>query len=156
MVDNKLVKRTPSIVTFYRVANFFYKKKVPIIPYVFQWSIRRYYGADIPYQITAGKHLHLGHSGLGIVIHPRCVMGNNVTIAQHVTIGGSKGSIGVPKIGNNVYIGPGAKVLGDIVIGDNVIVGANAVVLESVQGNVVVGGVPAKILREINEDDIYV
>jgi len=146
----------PNIVKLYRIANCLYKKGIPLIPYVIQWFIRRFYSSDIPYQMEAGNQLHLGHGGLGIVIHPRCVIGENVTIAQHVTIGGNKGSISVPKIGNNVYIGPGAKILGEIVIGDNVIIGANAVVLESFPSNVVIVGIPGKILRRIKGDDIYV
>jgi serine O-acetyltransferase len=146
-------KRTPTIVRLYRTANVLHKKRIPLIPYALQWVIRRLYGADIPYQMEAGNQFLLGHSGLGIVIHARCVIGNNVTIAQHVTIGGSKGSIGVPKIGNNVYIGPGAIVLGDIIIGDNVVIAANAVVLTSIPSNVVVAGVPAKKIRGITDED---
>ena len=145
-----------SIVKLYRLANRLYKKKVPLIPKIIQWLIRRLYSSDIPYQMEAGDQLHLGHGGLGVVIHPRCVIGNNVTIAQHVTIGGNKGSAGVPKIGNNVFIGPGAKILGEIIIGDNVIIGANAVVLKSFPSNVVVAGIPGRVLRKIKDDDIVI
>ena len=143
-------------VKLYRIANALFRKSVPLLPHALQFLIRIIYGGDIPYQMVAGGNLHLAHAGLGVVLHPRCVIGNNVTIAQHVTIGGNKGGTGVPKIGDNVYVGPGAKVLGEIVIGDNVIVGANAVVLKSVPDNVVVAGVPAKILRRLAEDDVYV
>lgn len=52
-----------------------------------------------------------------------------------------------PKLGNNVNIGPGAKVFGDITIGDDVFIAANAVVTKSIPNNVIVGGVPAKIIR---------
>ena len=144
-----------SIVKLYSIAHSLYKNRIPVAPHLITWFIRRYYNADIPHALEAGENLHLGHAGLGIIIHPRSVIGRNVTIAQHVTIGGNKGSIGVPKIGNNVYIGPGAKVLGEICIGNNVIVGANAVVLKSVENNVVVVGVPAKIVRRITKRDTY-
>lgn len=149
-------KKEVTVVKLFRIASALYRKGIPLLPYALQWLIRRIYSADIPYRMLAGENLHLGHGGLGIVIHPRCVIGNNVTIAQHVTIGGNKGSAGVPKIGNNVYIGPGAKVLGEIIIGDNTIVGANAVVLKSVPDNIVVGGIPAKFLRRIADKDVYI
>ena len=153
---NKIyIQKKDTVVKLYRLAHLLYKINVPFLPYIIQWTIRRMYCADIPYKMMSGKFLHLGHSGLGIVIHPRCVIGENVTIAQQVTIGGNKGSLEVPRIGNDVYIGPGAKLLGGIIIGNNVIIGANAVVLKSVPDNVVVAGVPGKILREVRKDDIY-
>ncbi len=65
-----------------------------------------------------------------------------------VTIGGRSKQKNVPRIGNNVYIGAGAKVLGDISIGNDVVIGAGAVVISSVQSNCAVAGVPAKVIRE--------
>jgi len=59
-----------------------------------------------------------------------------------------------PIIGDNVVIGSGAKVLGGITVGNNVIIGANAVVVQSVPDNVVVGGVPAHILRHHSESTV--
>ena len=83
---------------------------------------------------------------MGIVLHREVVIGDNVQINQHVTIGGLVGP-GVPKIGNNVIIGAGAKVLGDITIGSNVSIGANAVVIDDVPAKCTVVGVPAKIVK---------
>ena len=68
-------------------------------------------------------------------------------ISPGVTVGGRSGSIGVPRLGDNVYIATGAKILGDIDIGDYVIIGANAVVIHSIPSGSVVAGVPARIIK---------
>lgn len=65
-----------------------------------------------------------------------------------MNIGANAGDDGAATIGNNVYIGPGAKIIGRIRIGDNVVIGANAVVTKDVPNGVTVGGVPAKIISE--------
>lgn len=79
----------------------------------------------------------------GIYIHSNAIIGENVTIFQQVTIGANEHRIDykkVPKIGNRVYIGAGAKIIGDIEIGDDVRIGANAVVTKSIPaGKTVVG-----------------
>jgi serine O-acetyltransferase len=73
-----------------------------------------------------------------------------------VTIGGRSASIGVPVIGDNVYISTGAKVLGDITIGNNCVIGANAVVISNVPDNTVAAGVPAKVIKQnINPKDFF-
>ena len=84
---------------------------------------------------------------MGVVIHSNAEIGENCLIAQQVTVGGRSKQKNVPRIGNNVYIGAGAKVLGDIVIGDNVVIGANAVVIKSVDSSCAVAGVPAKVIK---------
>jgi serine O-acetyltransferase len=81
-----------------------------------------------------------------VVLHPDCVIGRRCLIGQNVTIGGSFGS-NVPRIGDDVWIGPGARILSDISVGSNVIIGTNAVVVRNVPDNAVVAGVPARILR---------
>ena len=85
---------------------------------------------------------------MGIIINPEVVIGDNVKINQHVTIGGS-GEKGCPVIGDNVYIGSGAKVLGGIRIGNNVKIGANAVVISDVPDNSTAVGVPARIIARV-------
>jgi len=77
------------------------------------------------------------------------VIGDNVTLFQGVTLGGTGRERGKrhPTIGNNVTIGAGAKVLGNITIGDNAYIGANAVVLRSVPAEATVVGVPGRISR---------
>jgi serine O-acetyltransferase len=90
----------------------------------------------------------------GIVIHGKAVIGNNLTIFQQVTIGVIEKSEIVQKppiIGNNVYIGAGAKILGNIVIGDNVKIGANAVVTKDVPANATVVGYNRIIKHDTTE-----
>lgn len=111
---------------------------------------RRYtikYGINIAYQATIGPGLSIAHFG-GINVNQHVRIGRNCNLSQGVTIGISNrgGSKGVPVIGDNVYIGPGAKLFGAIRVGDNVAVGANCVVVEDVPDNAVVFGVPARII----------
>lgn len=82
------------------------------------------------------------------MVNAEAILGQNVNLSQGVTIGSNNRgeTMGVPIIGNNVFIAPGAKLIGKITIGDNVAIGANAVVLRDVPSNVSVGGVPAKVI----------
>ena len=105
------------------------------------------FGISISQNIQIGSGLVFGHYGC-IIVNPNCVIGKNCAICQGVTIGqvnrGDKK--GVPIIGDNVYIGPGAKVIGGIRIGNNVAIGANCVVTKDIGDNAVVVGVPGKII----------
>jgi serine O-acetyltransferase len=87
----------------------------------------------------------------GIIIHSKAKIGKNCIIMHQVTIGQKKiDEQEAPILGNNVFIGAGAKILGKIKIGDNVVIGANAVVTKDVPSNSVVVGVN-KLLRRINK-----
>lgn len=105
------------------------------------------YGISISYQTEIGKGLYIGHFG-GIVINPQSVIGKNCNLSHEVTIGTSNRGQkrGVPTIGDNVYIGPGAKLFGAIKIGNNVAVGANCVVTKDVPDNGIVVGIPGEII----------
>lgn len=85
--------------------------------------------------------------GYGTIIAPRSI-GKNCWVNQGVTIGYTNAT-DCPTIGNNVTIYCGAKVLGNVTVGDNSVIAANAVVVKDVPPNVVVGGVPAKIIKHI-------
>lgn len=105
---------------------------------------------SVSIQAEIGEKTIFYHRGIGRVVHPKAVIGENCKIFQGVTIG-SKWSNGTclgeaPKIGNNV-IGAGAVILGDIFIGDNSIIGANAVVAHSMPANSLAVGVLAKIKK---------
>lgn len=89
--------------------------------------------------------LSIAHYG-SIIVNPNAKIGRNCRIHSGTNIGANARG-GVPKIGNNVYIGPGAKVFGNITIGDNTVIGANAVVNKDFKdGNCTIAGVPAKII----------
>ena len=109
--------------------------------------MQRHYGIQIPAGTKIGKGFYIGHFGC-IVVNPDAVIGDNVNISQGVTIGQTNRGPrkGTPRIGNNVYIGPGAKIIGNIAIGNDAAIGANAVVTHDVPDNAVVAGVPAKII----------
>jgi serine O-acetyltransferase len=81
----------------------------------------------------------------GVVINSRVVGGDNVRIEHQVTIGAEKGE--TPRLGNNIFIGAGAKILGPISIGDGARIGANAVVLDDVPPHCTAVGIPARIVR---------
>ena len=133
---------------FYRVSRWLYLHHIPFLPKLITLLIFLIYNSKVPYQAKIGKGTKLGYAGIGVVIHANCIIGENCSIAQQVTIGGGNSKYkGVPTIGNNVRISKGAIVFGGITIGNNVTVGANAVVNKPVPDNAVVAGVPAKIIR---------
>ena len=104
---------------------------------------------DINPAVVIGKGIMLDH-GTGLVIGETAVVGDNVSMLQNVTLGGTGKSDQDrhPKIGNGVLIGAGAKVLGNIKIGDCSRIGAGSVVLKEVPPRVTVAGVPAKVIGE--------
>lgn len=89
--------------------------------------------------------------GMSCVIHSRAKIGERVIIGQNTTIGRSLDPEDIPTIGNDVYISAGARIVGNIKIGNNVIIGANAVVCKDIDDNSIVAGVPARIIRKIDE-----
>ena len=95
-----------------------------------------------------GPGLSIPHYGT-IVVNPKAKIGKNCRIHTCVNIGASGGSDNVPKIGDNVYIGPGAILFGDITISDNITIGANATVNKSfLSPNCTIAGTPARIIKE--------
>lgn len=109
---------------------------------------------EIPPSAKVGGGLLIPHPKC-IFISDRCIIGENVTISQGVTIGGNifkeKNGRKSPIIGNNVLIGAGAKVLGPVNIGKNSIIGANAVVIKDIPKNSVAVGIPAKVVKKIDK-----
>ena len=105
-------------------------------------------GISIPASAKIGKGFYIGHFS-GIIVHSDAEMGENCSIGPGVVIGTrGVGNQGVPQIGNNVYIGVGAKVLGNIKIGNNVRIGANAVVIKDVPNDATVVGIPSRIIEK--------
>lgn len=101
------------------------------------------FGFSEPADIGPG---FFARAGLGIIVGARRI-GENCWINPGVTLGYKDASGDMPIIGNNVYIGAGARVLGPVTVGDNAVIGANAVVTKDVPPNCTVGGVPAKIIK---------
>ncbi|MFQ9116053.1 serine O-acetyltransferase [Eubacterium sp.] len=109
-------------------------------------------GIEIHPAAQIGKGLFIDH-GHGVVIGETSIIGDNVTLYQGVTLGGTGKEQGKrhPTIGNNVMIGAGAKVLGSFTIGDNSKVAAGSVVLEEVPPNCTVVGVPGIVVKQDDE-----
>ena len=105
------------------------------------------FGIAISYKMNVGRGLYIGHHG-GIVTNENAVIGNNCNLSHDVTIGVTRRGErkGVPTIGDNVYIGPGARIIGKVHIGDHAAVGANCVVTKDVPDYGVVVGIPGKVI----------
>lgn len=118
--------------------------------------IRNRTGIQISPSTRIGKGFYIGHFG-SIVINPAVTIGECCDIIQTCTLGlAYRGkNIGVPQIGNRVYIGPGARVIGNVRIGNDVAIGANAVVTHDAPNMTVIAGVPAKVLS-MEGSDAYI
>lgn len=122
--------------------------RIPLLPSLInKLFIRLPFGCQIGVGTKIGKKVDLGYGGLGIVIHERAVVGNNVNIGTCVTIGGTTKKNKVPVIGDYTIISSGAKILGPIKIGKNCVIGANAVVVNDIPDNSLAVGVPAKVIK---------
>ncbi|NPV26969.1 MAG: serine O-acetyltransferase [Firmicutes bacterium] len=132
---------------FHRIAHFCYKRKWYLLARMISHWSRHITGIEIHPGAKIGEGLFIDH-GAGVVIGETAEIGNNVTLYQGVTLGGTGKEKGKrhPTIGNNVVIATGAKVLGSFTVGDNVRIGAGSVVLSSVPPNCTVVGVPGRIV----------
>lgn len=106
-------------------------------------------GISISPETRIGSGFYIGHFG-GIVVNSKSEIGKNCNISHGVTLGrANRGRhIGYPILGDNVYIGPGAKIIGAVRVGNNVAIGANCVVTKDIPDNSVVVGVPGKVISE--------
>jgi len=135
----------------YRVAHRLYLKKHYFLArWISQRGVRKT-GIEIHPGATIGKGLFIDH-GNGVIIGETTIIGENCTLYQGVTLGGTGKEQGKrhPTIGNNVMISAGAKVLGSFTIGDNSKIGAGSVVLAEVPPGSTVVGVPGRIVKRIN------
>jgi len=138
----------------HRIAHRLYKWRIPLIPRVISYLTRIITGIEIHPGAVIGHRFFIDH-GEGVVIGQTSVIGDDVLIYQQVTLGGTGKESGKrhPTIGNKVIIGAGAKVLGNIKIGDNVRIGAGSVVVEDVEENSTVVGVPGRVVHRAFVDD---
>ncbi len=131
----------------HRLAHRLHQAGVPLLPRLVSHLGRFLTGIEIHPAATIGRGVFIDH-GMGVVIGETAEVGDNVTLYQGVTLGGTGKQRGKrhPTVGNNVVVGVGAKVLGAITVGDNARIGAGAVVLHDVPANATAVGVPAKVV----------
>jgi len=134
-------------IVMHRIAHFFYRRRLFLIARLISHVSRFLTGIEIHPGARIGKGFFIDH-GSGVVIGETTEIGDNVTIYQGVTLGGTGKQKGKrhPTIGDNVVISAGAKVLGSFTVGSNSKIGAGSVVLKSVPPNSTVVGVPGRLV----------
>jgi len=131
----------------HRISHWFYKRDFVLVPRMISNLARFLTGIEIHPGATIGKGLFIDH-GTGIVIGETAEIGDNVTLYQGVTLGGTGKEKGKrhPTVGDNVVVASGAKVLGSFKVGDNSKIGAGSVVLKEVPPNSTVVGIPGQVV----------
>jgi len=139
------------VMLHYRLAHKFYNRKMYFLARLISQRGARKTGIEIHPGATIGEGLFIDH-GNGVIIGETTIIGNNVTLYQGVTLGGTGKEQGKrhPTICDNVMISAGAKVLGSFTVGENSKIGAGSVVLEEVPPNCTVVGVPGRIVKRDN------
>ncbi len=144
-------------IRLHRKANWFYRRNMFFMARWISQRASKKTGVEIHPAVQIGKRFFIDH-GTGVVIGETAIIGDDVTIYQGVTLGGTGKDTGKrhPTIGNNVMIGAGAKVLGPLEIGDNSRIAAGAVVLHDIPQNSTAVGVPARVVKKdgIRVDDL--
>ena len=132
----------------YRKANWLYRHNMKFLARWVSQRARHKTGIEIHPGATIGRRLFIDH-GMGVVIGETAEIGDDCTLYQGVTLGGTGKDSGKrhPTLGNNVLVGAGAKVLGPFAVGDNARIAAGAVVLSAVPANATAVGVPARVVR---------
>ncbi|EKN69193.1 serine O-acetyltransferase [Neobacillus bataviensis LMG 21833] len=141
----------------HRIAHAFFNSKLFFLARVISQVSRFFTGIEIHPGAKIGRRFFIDH-GMGVVIGETCEIGDNVTIYQGVTLGGTGKEKGKrhPTIKDNVLIATGAKVLGSITVGENSKIGGGSVVLKEVPPNSTVVGIPGRVViqdgKRINKD----
>lgn len=134
-------------ISFYRMGRWLRDRRVPLLPRLFEVMTYVFFKSIIPLSAEIGEGTFCSHRGIAVVLHRKCVVGKNCIIGTCVTLGGRhEDTPGGPVIGDNVYIGTGAKILGPIHVGDNAKIGANSVVLKDIPADCTAVGIPARFL----------
>lgn len=141
----------------HRIAHGLYRRKVFLLARLLSQLCRFFSGIEIHPGAVIGRRLFIDH-GSGIVIGETAEVGDDVTLYQGVTLGGTGKDKGKrhPTIEHNVTIGSGAKILGPITIGHNAKIGAGAVVVRCIPPNSTAVGVPAHIVRRYGIDETFI
>jgi len=135
---------------WYRFGSWCKANHIPLIPGLVQRFLLRFFGIEIWIGAKIGGGLYVAHP-VGTVIAVK-EMGENCTIVANVTLG-MRNEWAFPRIGNNVFIGAGARVLGGIRVGDGAVIGANAVVIHDVPDGATVVGIPARVIKQNPQPD---
>ena len=143
-------------VLMYRIAHRFYLKKHYFTARLISQIARNRTGIEIHPGAKIGKGFFIDH-GSGVVVGETTIIGNNVTLYQGVTLGGTGKEKGKrhPTLEDNVMVSVGAKVLGSFTIGENSKIGAGSVVLNEIPKNCTVVGVPGKIVK-CSDDNVQI
>ncbi|GJJ04895.1 serine acetyltransferase [Duganella rhizosphaerae] len=136
------------MLTLFRLSALLYRLRVPLLPRCLYLLNRILFAVVLPPSVRVGKGVTFAYQGLGVVVHERAVLGNNLYIGAQVVIGGRSGQHAVPVIHDGAFLGVGAKILGPVVIGAGATVAAGAVVLSDVAPGARVAGVPARPMRD--------
>ncbi|HGH1668080.1 serine O-acetyltransferase [Clostridium perfringens] len=123
------------------------KSKNKLYKSFINWFIRHYFYCDIKCTTRISDSVFFAHNGLGTVVNDEAVIGNNVIVQHHVTIGKKNSIENAPIIRDGVYIGTGAIIIGNIEVGENSCIAAGSVVLSDVDPETTVAGVPAKEVK---------
>jgi len=139
---------------WHRLAHTLFRWHVPVLPRLISNISRSLTGIEIHPGAKIGEGFFIDH-GMGVVIGETSEIGDNVTLYQGVTLGGTshQRTKRHPTLGNNVVVGVGAQLIGRITIGENAKVGAGSVVVSSVPANATVVGVPGQVVAIWNPDD---
>jgi serine O-acetyltransferase len=137
----------------HRLAHTLFRWHIPVLPRLISHISRFLTGIEIHPGAKIGDGFFIDH-GMGVVIGETSEIGDNVTLYQGVTLGGTshQRTKRHPTLGNNVVVGVGAQLIGDITIGDNTKVGAGSVVVNSAPANATVIGVPGRVVAVRNPD----
>lgn len=133
----------------YRFTSWLMKLKLFPLAIIPLWLNRVINGCVIGAGASFRQGFVLMHP-VGVVINSKVCGGKNIVVESGVVIGDEKGK--APMLGNNIFIGAGAKIIGGITVGDNVKIGANSVVVKDVPSNVTVVGIPAKVVNKGKEE----
>ena len=138
---------------WHRLAHTLFRWRIPVLPRLISHVSRFITGIEIHPGAKIGEGFFIDH-GMGVVIGETSEIGDNVTLYQGVTLGGTSHQRKKrhPTLGDNVVVGVGAKIIGNITIGDNTKVGAGSVVVDSVPADATVVGVPGRVVAIRNPD----
>jgi serine O-acetyltransferase len=131
----------------FRLYALLYRWRLPLLPRLLYLVNRILFSTALPPSVKVGARATFAYQGLGVVVHARSVIGNDVYIGPQVILGGRSGALQVPVIGDGVFLGAGARVLGPVTVGAGATVAAGAVVLADVAAGATVAGVPARPIR---------